>query len=199
MDAAAWDDRYRVADYIWTDRANTFVERHVVDHRPGRAVDLACGEGRNAVWLAVNGWAVTAVDFSAVALDKALRLATDHDTTIERIEADATRWTPDHPVDLVVIAYLQIAEPERSDVLRRAATWLNPGGTLLVVAHDRTNLAGGYGGPPDPTVCYDLDDTVEALGSLTIEHAAVERRPVATADGTRQALDTVVMARRPGD
>ncbi|MEM7327021.1 MAG: class I SAM-dependent methyltransferase [Actinomycetota bacterium] len=197
MDAAAWDDRYRVAEYIWTDRANMFVERHAADHPPGRAIDLACGEGRNAVWLAANGWEVTAVDFSTVALEKALRLATDHDITINRVEADATRWAPDQPVDLVVIAYLQITDPERTAVLRQAAEWLVPGGTLLIVAHDRTNHADGYGGPPDPAVCYDLDETVEALSSLTIEHAAVEQRPVVTADGTRHALDTVVVARRP--
>src|SRR5207244_12631949 len=74
MDATAWDERYRSAELVWGVRPNRWVERELADLPPGRALDLACGEGRNALWLAARGWQVTAVDFSAVALDKARAL-----------------------------------------------------------------------------------------------------------------------------
>src|SRR4051794_41852696 len=75
MDAAAWDERYAATGLVWSAEPNRFVVAEMADLRPGRALDLAAGEGRNAIWLAVRGWRVTAVDFSAVAIDKGRRLA----------------------------------------------------------------------------------------------------------------------------
>ena len=70
MDSAEWDARYAAADLVWTAAPNRWVEAEFADLRPGRALDLACGEGRNVLWLAGRGWQVTAVDFSGVALAK---------------------------------------------------------------------------------------------------------------------------------
>jgi hypothetical protein len=100
-------------------------------------------------------------------------------------------------VDLVVIAYLQLPVEQQVAVLGRARTWLRPGGTLLVVAHDQANVERGHGGPPDVGVCYDLDTTVDALDPLLIETAEVAERPVETPEGARIALDTLVVARAP--
>ena len=75
MDAAAWDDRYRGSELVWSAEPNRWVRQELTGLPPGRALDLACGEGRNALWLARNGWYVVGVDFSAVALAKAARLA----------------------------------------------------------------------------------------------------------------------------
>ncbi len=197
MDAEGWNERYRGSDLVWTDRANIFVERHAADLAPATAIDLACGEGRNAVWLATRGWTVTGVDFSAVGLEKAARLAADRGVEPMWIEADATRWEPEGEVELVVVAYFQIPDPDRSDMLRRIPGWLAPGGSVIVVAHDQSNVTDGVGGPPSPAVCYDVDETIAALSPLQVVVAGVERRPVDTADGTRDALDTVVVATRP--
>lgn len=198
---ARWDERYADSDYLWDVGPNQFVERHATDLVPGDAIDLAAGEGRNAVWLAGRGWQVTAVDFSQVGLDKAARLVADRDVAdrVEMVRADALRWAPDEPVDLVVIAYLQIPLAQQRVALQHAASWLRPGGRLIVVAHDRSNVEAGHGGPQDPGVCYDLDEVRAALAGLTIETAEVAQRLVDTEDGPRTALDTLVVASRPSD
>ncbi len=197
MDSTQWDDRYSTSELIWTGRANQFVEANLSDLEPGTAVDLGAGEGRNAVWLAARGWTVTAVDFSQVGLDKANRLAAEQGVTITTACADATTWQPDGAVDLVVLSYLQLPAAQRRLVVERAATWLTPGGTLFVIAHDRSNVAHGHGGPPSPDVCYTVDETVAALDALDVTTAEVVERHVDTPDGTKTALDTLVIARRP--
>jgi len=194
-----WDSRYATSDYVWTVKVNQFVERHLADLPPASAVDLGAGEGRNAVWLAKKGWTVTAVDFSEAALDKGRALAAEHGVGINFVQADATRYRPDNTVDLVVLSYLQLETPDRLTVLDHARTWLNPGGTLFLIAHDQTNVSRGYGGPPAEAVCYDLDETVAALVGLDVALAEVAERQVETADGPRTALDTLVIARRPAD
>lgn len=197
MDPAMWDERYAASDYVWTVTVNRFVEEHLDDLSPGQAIDLAAGEGRNAVWLAQRGWQVTAVDFSRVGLEKAARLAADNGVEIELVEADATTWVPDSPVDLVVLSYLQLPAEGRRAALEHAATWVRPGGMVFVIAHDRTNVTDGYGGPPSPEVCYDVVETAAALAPLIIERAEVARRPVGEGPDAAVALDTLVIATRP--
>jgi len=197
MDSAKWDERYSTSELIWTGRANQFVEANLADLEPGTAIDLGAGEGRNAVWLTSRGWTVTAVDFSQVGLDKAQQLASEHGVDIVTVQADATTWQPDDPVDLVVLSYLQLPADQQRTVLEHAATWLAPGGTLFVIAHDRSNVDRGHGGPPSADVCYNVDDTVAALDGLDVTIAEVAERHVETDDGTKVALDTLVIAQRP--
>jgi 2-polyprenyl-3-methyl-5-hydroxy-6-metoxy-1,4-benzoquinol methylase len=197
MDSTQWDERYSTSELIWTGRANQFVEAHLADLEPGTAIDVGAGEGRNAVWLASRGWSVTAVDFSRVGLDKADQLASEHGVEVSTVCADATTWTPAAPVDLVVLSYLQLPSDQQRTVLEHAATWLNPGGTLFVIAHDRSNIEHGHGGPPSEEVCYTVDDTVAALAGLDIATAEVVERHVDTPDGRKTALDTLVIAQRP--
>ncbi len=197
MDSANWDERYSTSELIWTGRANQFVEAHLADLTPGTAIDLGAGEGRNTVWLASRGWSATAVDFSQVGLDKAQQLATEHGVGITTVCADATTWQPEAPVDLVVLSYLQLPSDQQRVVLDHAVTWLAPGGTLFVIAHDRSNVDHGYGGPQSPDVCYTVDETVAALDALDVTTAEVTERHVDTPDGTKIALDTLVIAERP--
>jgi Fe2+ or Zn2+ uptake regulation protein/SAM-dependent methyltransferase len=193
-----WDERYAGHEYLWDVQPNQFVERYLRHLEPGTAVDLAAGEGRNAVWLARQGWSVTAVDFSQAGLDKTARLAQDSGVAerVITVNADALAWAPAEPVDLVVIAYLQLPPEQVRTALEHAATWLRPGGRVFVVAHDRTNIEHGYGGPSSPDRCYDLDETVAALDGLEIEVAQVVERQVETDDGPRTALDTLVIGSR---
>ena len=199
MDRDGWNDRYETAEYIWNANPNQFVAEHLGDLAPGDAIDLAAGEGRNAVWLAEQGWRATAVDFSDVALTKARRLAEDRGVNIETIAADVTAWEPASPVDLVVLAYLQLPSDVQESVLRRVAGWVRPSGTVFVIAHDRSNVAHGHGGPSVEDVCYDAERTAAALAPLQIDRAEVVERRVDTPDGERVALDTLVIAHRPDD
>lgn len=198
MDADGWDERYSGTELVWGRGPNAEVERRLVDVRPGTALDVAGGEGRNAVWLASRGWEATNVDFSGAALERSSRLAEDRGVTVRNVQADVTTWEPDERYDLVLMAYVQLPEPHRSDLLARAARWVAPGGRLVVIAHDRANVEGGHGGPPDPGVCYDLDETVAAIDDrLTTDVAEVHRRPVQTDEGVAVALDTLVVAHAP--
>jgi 2-polyprenyl-3-methyl-5-hydroxy-6-metoxy-1,4-benzoquinol methylase len=83
-----WDDRYATTELLWGAAPNQFLVREVAGLSPGRALDLATGEGRNAIWLAQRGWNVTGVDFSAVALGKAQAIAADVGVAVEWVEAD---------------------------------------------------------------------------------------------------------------
>lgn len=199
MDGKAWDERYAGTEYVWDVGPNRFVEQHLAGLEPGTAIDLAAGEGRNGVWLAQQGWRVTAVDFSETGLAKGRRLAADHGVAaaIDFVRADVATYEPTAPVDLVVIAYLQVPTPQQESIIGRAASWLRPGGTIFIVAHDGRNVVEGYGGPRSAEVCYDADRTIGWLAGLDIATATVVTRTVETPDGARTALDTLVIARRP--
>ena len=199
MDASDWDSRYAAADLVWSVGPNQFVESECRELTPGRALDLAAGEGRNAIWLARRGWQATAVDFSQVALDKGRRVAGD--TELTWACADATAWTSEPVFDLVVVAYLQLAPPERRSALRAGLASVAPGGTLLVVAHDSTNLTEGTGGPQDPAMLYTAQDVLDDLDGeeFTVDRAERVARTVEPGHGgepTRTAYDCLVRLRR---
>lgn len=195
MDRAAWDERYGQAAWVWSLEPNRFVAERLAGHEPGRALDLACGEGRNALWLAQRGWRVTAVDFSQVALDKGHQRAVGAGLEIEWVAADLTAFEPETgEYDLALIAYLHLPARDLEKVLRRAAGSLAPGGTLLVVGHDVTNLTEGAGGPQDPELLYTPESVTAALERLRVERAQRVTRAVDGAD--RPAIDTLVLAVR---
>lgn len=200
MDANAWDRRYADSEFVWTVHPNRFLVEEATGLAAGRALDLACGEGRNAVWLAQRGWQVTGVDFSQTGLDKARALATERHVHAEWIHADLLEYRPEPGAfDLVLIFYLQLPPRQRTPVIRAAAGAVAPGGTLLVVAHDSENLEHGHGGPQDPVVLYTAQDIVSDLTdtALRIDRGDRVHRPVQTADGERIALDALLRATRP--
>ncbi len=199
MDRHDWDFRYRGEDLVWTSTPNRFLVEETRHLGPGRAVDLACGEGRNAVWLAEQGWVVTGVDFSPAGLAKAARLAAARSVDVSWVEADVTVWQPPaEGYDLVAVLYLQLPVAARQRALRIAASAVAPGGTLLVIAHDVANLTRGVGGPQDPQLLYRAGDVtgVAQDAGLEVVRAGEVTREVETDQGTKQAIDTVVRARR---
>jgi SAM-dependent methyltransferase len=199
VDAQAWNERYRGTELMWSAGPNQFAEAELADLPPGRAVDLAAGEGRNAIWLARRGWQVTAVDFSQVALDKGRRIAGD--LPVAWVCADATTWREDASYDVSLVAYLQLPAAERRAAHRNAFAALRTGGTMLVVAHDSTNLAEGTGGPPDPDVLFSADDVLADLDGESFEVVRAGRvgREVAQPDGrSRTVYDALVRIVRRG-
>ncbi len=164
---------------------------------PGRALDLACGEGRNALFLAEQGWRVTAVDFADVALEKARRIAARRDIHVDWVLADLLEYEPAERVwDLVVVCYLQLPAGERQRVLGRASDAVAPGGSILVIGHDVENLTSGARGPKDPAVLLTPDAVAGDLPGLRVERAERVRRSVSTDDGEVTAIDTLVRASR---
>jgi SAM-dependent methyltransferase len=198
---AYWNERYGAEELVWGREANRFVVAELADEPPlGRALDLACGEGRNSIWLAQRGWRVTGVDFSSVALERAAAVATKADVEIEWVLADVANWQPPElEYALVVIAYLHLVPEEWSRVVRAAARALAPGGTALLIGHALENLEQGWGGPRDPSILWrheQIADLFTAEG-LHIKTAGLVDRPIETTDGPRTAQDTLVRAHRP--
>lgn len=199
LDASGWDERYAGRELLWSAEPNRFVAEEVGGLAPGRALDLAAGEGRNAVWLAEGGWQVTAVDFSAIGLDKGRDLARRRGVDVDWVLADLAAWFPPPAAfDLVLLCYLHVDRALFRRVLRDAAEALAPGGVLLVIGHDRHNLTEGHGGPQDPAILYTPEEVAGTLEGLEVQRAERVLRPVALDDGgTASAIDTVVLAVRP--
>ncbi|HYN28853.1 MAG TPA: class I SAM-dependent methyltransferase [Dermatophilaceae bacterium] len=204
MDASAWDERYAGADLVWSATPNAVVADLLGVLPPGRVLDVAAGEGRNAIWLASRGWDVLATDFSAVAVERMRQLAGaalgPHAARLTCAVADATRPPPGAGTayDVVLFCFLQLpVEPWRA-ALAAGVGACRPGGRVVVVLHARANLDGGYGGPRDPAVLHDPEDVRTAAAELPVEVEVCElrRRSVETPDGRREALDTVAVLRR---
>lgn len=197
--AQYWDERYRASASVWGAEPNRWVAQELADLPPGVALDLACGEGRNAVWLAARGWRVYGIDFSPVGLAKGAEL--EHRTLgrseITWIEADATTFVAPEPADLALLSYLQLEAGPRRAAVRAAAAALAPGGTLLVIGHDSRNLTDGAGGPQDPGVLFTAADIADDLAGtgLRVDKAIEALRPVEGAD--RPAIDALLRAARP--
>lgn len=155
-DAEMWDDRYRESDRIWSGNPNVVLVREVEGLTPGRALDLGCGEGADAVWLARWGWKVTATDISRVALERAAVHAAEADVA-DRIDwqwHDLGASFPEGEYDLVSAQFLHsMGDLPRERILRRAALAVAPGGVLLVVGHAGLPLLGsrppGHGAADD--------------------------------------------------
>ncbi len=194
MNREDWNARHGEAGLLFGAEPNRFLVAEAGGLTPGRALDLACGSGRNAVWLARQGWSVIGADFSDIALEQARALAVERGVEVDWVEADLREWEP--PVrafDLVVVLYLQLPSEERGPIVRRAAEAVADGGTILVVGHHSDNLAAGSGGPKDPRVLFTPADVAAELDGLEIEKAEAVLRPV---EGDRDAIDALVRARR---
>jgi SAM-dependent methyltransferase len=189
MDREAWNRKHAAGEHHFGGRPNRFLVAEVESLPAGRALDVACGAGRNAVWLAEQGWRVTGVDFSDVALASAHALAEERAAEVEWLEADVLAHVPEpQSFDLVSVLYLQLPAEERRLVLGRAADAVAPGGTLIVIGHDLDNLEHGHGGPQDPRVLFTPDEIAADLRGLEIEKAERLDR-----DG---AIDALVRAKR---
>jgi SAM-dependent methyltransferase len=135
---AYWDARYAQSDRIWSGEPNTVLVAEITDLEPGRALDLGCGEGGDAIWLARQGWRVTATDVSRVVLDRAARYAAAAEVA-DRIDwqwHDLAVSFPAGTFDLVSAHFLHShLEMPREEILRTAAAAVAPGGVLLIVGH----------------------------------------------------------------
>lgn len=198
MDRDAWDRRHRERDFVRHLDPNRFLVPEVEGLTPGRALDLAAGAGRNAVWLATRGWSVTGVDWSEVALDRAQRLAEHHAVDVEWILADLREWQPPPALfDLAIVLYLQPPAAMRALVWRKAAAAVAAGGRLVVIGHDAANLTEGWGGPSDSANLYTAQEVVDTIGEdLEVVRAERVLRREEAEDGVHHAVDNIVVAVR---
>jgi 2-polyprenyl-3-methyl-5-hydroxy-6-metoxy-1,4-benzoquinol methylase len=199
MRAEDWDRR-------WEDKAlhvrggpSEVVVAALAGVAPGAALDIGCGNGRHAVWLAEHGFRVTAVDFSEEALRQARERAADAGVEVDWVQADIRTYEPGvEAFSLVLVGYVHLPPDERREVLRRASAAVAAGGTLLLVGHDSRNLDTGAPGPTTASVLYTADDVVAEIPELEVVRAETVRRPDRLEDGTTvEAVDALVRATRP--
>ena len=198
--AAEWDARYRERDRaIWSGRPNGRLVAEVAALTPGRALDVGCGEGADAIWLAVRGWTVTAIDISEIALCRA-RVASDAaGASVAWICGDALRTPlPARSFDLVSMQYPALPKAAGEAAVRRLLDTVRPGGLLLAVYHD---LDGEHrehmkSRGVDPADYVGDDDLVRLFGDdFMVELHAVEPR-IDPPPGTPHVADVVLRARR---
>ncbi|MBF6248752.1 class I SAM-dependent methyltransferase [Nocardia elegans] len=198
-----WEDFYRERDAVWSGKVNALFAREVEHQTPGTALDLGCGEGADAIWLAERGWRVTAVDISTVALERAaahaVEAGVDHRITFAR--HNLLESFPAGSFDLVAAQFLHspVAAPgERDGILTRAAAAVAPGGLLGVVAH--AGWPSWMTEPPSfefPT----LEGTLALLdpdGRWTVETAErIEQEMTGPEGQIGTRADTVLRMRKP--
>ncbi|MGM0432379.1 MAG: class I SAM-dependent methyltransferase [Spirochaetota bacterium] len=164
-----------------------------------KALDLACGSGRNAIYLAKKGWDVTAVDISKERVEFGREAAEAEGLSLSWVVDDLVEYQPEKDAyDLVCMCYLHILWPDMQKVLHKAAAALRPEGRLIVIGHDLSNLDEGTGGPRNPELLYTPDDITRELGDLTVETAKRQHRGAdhGDEDPNRTPVDCVVRAKK---
>ena len=180
FDEQAWEERYRATDAMWSGRPNPQLVAEAADLPPGSALDVGCGEGADAIWLAERGWQVTAVDISPTALERGRAHAETRGPEIaDRIRwvhADVTAELPGERVRPGVRAVHAPAAGAAAGAVRPAGRAVAPGGTLLVVGHDFSDVAAGAHRPPEPERFFTAEEVAESLDDRW-EVLVVEARP----------------------
>lgn len=195
---AGWDERYAASTDVWSGAPNPQLLEEVTGMEPGRAIEIGCGEGADAIWLAKQGWNVTATDFSPVGLAKAAKAAAAAGVTglIEWRELDAREFTPgaEH-WDLAHAHYLHISLTEVRRLIAGLAQVITPGGTLLVVGHHPADVEAGLRRPA-ADLLYTAEQLAEALPEGEWDISAEARtRPAKGPDGEPvTATDAVLVA-----
>lgn len=174
-----WEHRYASGEAHWSGRPNDVLVAETADLTPGTALDVGCGTGGDAIWLAEQGWHVTAVDLSRTALARAAAVALERGvagrTTWEH--ADVTVWAPPpRAYDLVTTAFLHVPGGIRDVVVARLAAAVAPGGTLLVAQHDPSDLHTVRHGQ-DPDLFATGQQLAAALPAAEFEVLVAEARP----------------------
>jgi SAM-dependent methyltransferase len=193
-----WDDRYGSSDRMWSGLPNVQLVAQASDLPPGAALDVGCGEGADAIWLAARGWHVTAVDISTVALDRGARQAAAQGIGgITWQQQDLLTWDPGPArYDLVSAQFFYLPRPAFEQMRARLAAAVRPGGTLLLVGHVADHLlAHGAMAAGMAWTAADRAGGLDAVDWDILVAGDVERE--AAGDGMHLA-DTVLRARRRG-
>ena len=202
VDREYYDELYRSAPAVWSGRPNRQLVAEATGLPPGTALDAGCGEGADALWLAEQGWRVTAVDFSPVALERAAERSRERglDDRIAWLHADLDTWIPpEGRFDLVTAQYLHSQGADRPALFERLAAAVAPGGTLLVVGHLLVEDDDGHDHGHDPDVIYSAADVAAVLDPAQWRNVVTETRerdPAAAERTGNPAPDTVLVARR---
>jgi SAM-dependent methyltransferase len=182
MQQAFWNARYSEKEYAYGIVPNQFLKDYLDNLQPGRALFVAEGEGRNAVYAASQAWQVTAFDSSEVAKSKAMQLAVAQGQTISYQVADALEVQyPKDNFDLVVLVYAHFPSAVRQSIHQRLVSFLKPGGALLLEAFHVSQLGNASGGPKDIDMLHTQEIIQQDFKSLTT--CFLEQTQIVLAEG----------------
>lgn len=198
MDKQFWDDRYRSREQLFSGAPNGVLVAEISNLAPGRALDVGCGEGADALWLARRGWQVAAVDISRVALERAASNGTDVAGRVAWKCADLTTTPPSvGAFDLVSVQYFPLLRLPNHTALRGLLDAVAPGGTLLFTSHDLGELSPRPQQDFDPSGYYQPDDIAKLLDSnWTVLINETRPRTAPAPAGTHHKHDTILRAQR---
>lgn len=176
---AFWDERFSGPQLAYGEAPNDFLVEVTARLPRGRALSLGEGEGRNAMHLARQGYAVTALDASSAGLARARARAEAAGLRIETVHTDLSTYALEPASwDVIVSVFCHLPMPLRRAVHRAAAKGLRPGGAFVLEAYTPAQLAHGTGGPKDVSLLYTLDDLREDLAGLSFEIAVEKEREI---------------------
>ena len=199
-----WDSRYASSERLFSGNPNAQLVTETEHLEPGTALDVGCGEGADARWLARRGWRVTGADVSDVALKRAAA-QTDPEIAVRITwkQVDLITWIPEHRYDLISAQFMHLPRAVREPAFARLAAAVAPGGTLLVVGHNFADLTNGAHPHCDPDMSFTAGEIAATLDPKEwIIHSKDEARPRRTtgADGlTVTVHDVVLRAQRRSD
>ncbi|MFE3141524.1 class I SAM-dependent methyltransferase [Streptomyces scopuliridis] len=198
MDTQHWDEMYRSRDQVFSGAPNGVLVTEVTDLPPGRALDVGCGEGADALWLARHGWQVTAVDIAQTALQRAAAAAADITGRVDWTRADLTITPPPAGAfDLVSAHYFPLPRQPDHAALPGLLDAVAPGGTLLFASHDLADLSPSQGHGSDPSDYYQPGEIAGLLDhNWTVLINETRPRTAPAPAGTHHTHDTVLRARR---
>lgn len=193
-----WNERYEEKGSVWGAEPNQFVAERLGGIEPCRVLDLGSGQGRNAIWLARQGHAVTAIDVSDVATRQAAELAARAGVDVTFVAADLEEWEPEEAAfDLVLLAYMQAPASIRKALHAKAGRALVPGGRVFLIAHHKDNLDGGVGGPPVREMLFDEAEVAADFAGFAVDENTKVLRHVDKAGVSGDAIDLLFDARKP--
>jgi len=202
FDGKFWDERYRSRSAVWSGNPNIHLVSEVADLTPGTALDVGCGEGADAIWLAERGWRVTAADISSVALERARAVVVSVDVArrIDWLQTDLVAGAPlSASYDLVSAQFMHLPSAPRELLFRRLAACVKPQGTLLIVGHHPSDLQTTASRPPLPELFYTAADVAALLEPENWDIIVEVSRERSTTDRAGQTItihDAVLRARR---
>ncbi|WP_370971029.1 cyclopropane-fatty-acyl-phospholipid synthase family protein [Amycolatopsis sp. cg9] len=160
-----WEEMYQRDEHrIWSGNVNANLSSEVVGLKPGHALDLGCGEGGDAIWLAKAGWTVDGADISTVALARAEEAAEEAGVTVRWLHRDILKWRPEEQYDLISAQYMHLPPALRRDVFTAAAAAIKPGGSLLVVGHSPKAMREFDGQKPPEELYFEPEEITTFLG-----------------------------------
>lgn len=199
MDGTDWDVMYQEKSAVWSGNPNSQLVAETSALTPGTALDVGCGEGADAVWLAFHGWQVTAVDVSPVALERARAHAAAAGADIDFVQRDLVAEPPSpSSYDLVSAQFFQLPDPPRSDVVRTLGEAVSPGGYLMVVGHHPSDQNMQSDNPRAKERLYPPEEIVALLSPTgwTVVLCETRERRALHHEKMSDLVDSVVLMRR---